>query len=233
MSNETTALSDAELIELDALLAAPNFDGNAMSVVELHGLFSALVSGPEEVERDKWQPFALGEDSKFASPEQQARIEELLTRYFDDTRRAFEAGDPRLILADATDEELAESYGAWAGAYLDGMELSDEEWFAHVADDEEGQFLADALWPIDVLSGLAQEEAEEDGLQWPPEGVTEEEVVTDARETLPESALALYRFWLAKRGPGTVQREAPKVGRNDACPCGSGKKFKQCCGAEG
>jgi preprotein translocase subunit SecA len=26
------------------------------------------------------------------------------------------------------------------------------------------------------------------------------------------------------------QREAPKVGRNDPCPCGSGKKFKQCHG---
>ena len=27
-----------------------------------------------------------------------------------------------------------------------------------------------------------------------------------------------------------VQRQAPKVGRNDACPCGSGKKYKKCCG---
>jgi hypothetical protein len=25
-------------------------------------------------------------------------------------------------------------------------------------------------------------------------------------------------------------REAPKVGRNDPCPCGSGKKYKKCCG---
>ena len=28
----------------------------------------------------------------------------------------------------------------------------------------------------------------------------------------------------------TVKRSAPKVGRNDPCPCGSGKKYKQCCG---
>ena len=28
-----------------------------------------------------------------------------------------------------------------------------------------------------------------------------------------------------------VVRDAPKVGRNDPCPCGSGKKFKKCCGA--
>lgn len=28
----------------------------------------------------------------------------------------------------------------------------------------------------------------------------------------------------------TVRREGPKVGRNDPCPCGSGKKHKKCCG---
>jgi preprotein translocase subunit SecA len=27
-----------------------------------------------------------------------------------------------------------------------------------------------------------------------------------------------------------IRREMPKVGRNDPCPCGSGKKFKNCCG---
>lgn len=30
--------------------------------------------------------------------------------------------------------------------------------------------------------------------------------------------------------PQPVHRDAPKVGRNDPCPCGSGKKFKNCCG---
>ena len=29
----------------------------------------------------------------------------------------------------------------------------------------------------------------------------------------------------------TVKREGQKVGRNDSCPCGSGKKYKKCCGA--
>lgn len=31
--------------------------------------------------------------------------------------------------------------------------------------------------------------------------------------------------------PQTVVRDSPKVGRNDACPCGSGKKYKKCCGS--
>ncbi len=37
------------------------------------------------------------------------------------------------------------------------------------------------------------------------------------------SGLGLY-------GTQPVRRETPKVGRNDPCPCGSGKKFKKCCG---
>ncbi len=38
---------------------------------------------------------------------------------------------------------------------------------------------------------------------------------------------------MAQRRQGdsvTVVRSVPKVGRNDPCPCGSGKKYKQCCG---
>jgi len=46
--------------------------------------------------------------------------------------------------------------------------------------------------------------------------------------------------WLAEhsvpevrvRAPDTVARLGPKVGRNDPCPCGSGKKYKKCCGAD-
>lgn len=31
-------------------------------------------------------------------------------------------------------------------------------------------------------------------------------------------------------GEATYVREEPKVGRNDPCPCGSGRKYKKCCG---
>ncbi len=32
-------------------------------------------------------------------------------------------------------------------------------------------------------------------------------------------------------GTGPMRRSTPKVGRNEPCPCGSGKKYKKCCGA--
>jgi len=32
-----------------------------------------------------------------------------------------------------------------------------------------------------------------------------------------------------KTGPKPFVNSSPKIGRNDACPCGSGKKYKKCC----
>lgn len=40
----------------------------------------------------------------------------------------------------------------------------------------------------------------------------------------------LYSGTIAPQGE-TVRRTEPKIGRNEPCPCGSGKKYKRCCGA--
>ncbi|NBC14099.1 MAG: hypothetical protein GVY09_12290, partial [Gammaproteobacteria bacterium] len=62
------------------------------------------------------------------------------------------------------------------------------------------------------------------------------------------SLMKIHAFWLERRqssrdprsiAPGAppprvqepVVRATAKVGRNDPCPCGSGKKYKKCCGA--
>jgi uncharacterized protein len=45
-----------------------------------------------------------------------------------------------------------------------------------------------------------------------------------------------YRYFRVQRQAGAsahtseLRRSTPKVGRNDPCPCGSGKKYKRCCG---
>ncbi len=47
----------------------------------------------------------------------------------------------------------------------------------------------------------------------------------DAEEGVPA-----YEGQLPAQEVTTYKRESPKVGRNDPCPCGSGKKYKKCCG---
>jgi len=55
-------------------------------------------------------------------------------------------------------------------------------------------------------------------------------------DELDACAAGLYDHWrdlrrtlAAEQGAATFKRETPKVGRNELCPCGSGKKYKKCC----
>jgi preprotein translocase subunit SecA len=57
-----------------------------------------------------------------------------------------------------------------------------------------------------------------------------------ARARTASPASGLLEQAMSEDGPPApklelpIKRELPKVGRNDPCPCGSGKKFKSCCG---
>jgi preprotein translocase subunit SecA len=66
-------------------------------------------------------------------------------------------------------------------------------------------------------------------------GVAENLQQPAAVPTAPEGAGEMQAAADQTQGEGaavkTIVREAAKVGRNDACPCGSGKKYKKCCGA--
>ena len=70
------------------------------------------------------------------------------------------------------------------------------------------------------------------------EGVVEFEAVYE-RDGLREEHHEKAKFkkengeWFFDDGhviPRTVVRASPKTGRNESCPCGSGKKYKHCCG---
>ena len=52
----------------------------------------------------------------------------------------------------------------------------------------------------------------------------------DLGEALYQMVESVFRLKDLNVPNEPVRREAPRVGRNDPCPCGSGKKFKQCCG---
>jgi uncharacterized protein len=55
----------------------------------------------------------------------------------------------------------------------------------------------------------------------------------DLMRALPEIALATKAYWQGRWHQllDTPVERTPKIGRNDPCPCGSGKKYKRCCGA--
>jgi hypothetical protein len=59
----------------------------------------------------------------------------------------------------------------------------------------------------------------------PPQVIAEEQLgamPNHAQSAQPDPPPAVHP-------PATIRRETPKIGRNDVCPCGSGRKFKRCC----
>jgi preprotein translocase subunit SecA len=61
----------------------------------------------------------------------------------------------------------------------------------------------------------------------------EEEQRRRQEEELEQARLSSASSGSGDEGPKTVRRDADKVGRNTLCPCGSGQKYKKCCGKLG
>jgi uncharacterized protein len=117
----------------------------------------------------------------------------------------------------------------WALGFMRAVNLRRLEWAPLIEDEYQGG----SVLPIALLSG----EVDPDWLARP---ATEKEQEKHA-ELMIAGCAGIYRYFLGSRGLAPadlrpaepVRRSGPKVGRNDPCPCGSGRKFKLCCGAGG
>ena len=238
MSNENTLqaqLDDAQLDRLEALLDEPALD-NAMRLDEIQGYLCAALAGPQAIAEDDWLIEILGSDQALVSEagQEAAALLRLFAKALEDQMAA---GDPVVLLLYPKDEseDSPSDYLPWCQAYLSGIDQADEDWFEALenANGEESEdevaYIDERIFPLMVLTGEAATAAKEHGEEW-PEGEELEEMENECEEQLPQAISDIYRFWAAKRGIETIRRDDPKVGRNDPCTCGSGKKFKQCCG---
>lgn len=210
-------LGDAELEHLASLLAQRPARDHAMRLDELQGLCVALAMGPDPEISNKWLKVALGEEERRETP---AELLLLLDRFRAVTEDALDDGTLRLRPRETRTGRV--DYSGWCRGFLAGVEISETDWFAAVDADE----LSELMFPIDVLADAlpAQERAAYKPNEW-------RKAVRDAEASLPDAVARLADYWSIVRAPPvTIRRDQPKVGRNDPCPCGSGKKFKQCHG---
>jgi uncharacterized protein len=62
----------------------------------------------------------------------------------------------------------------------------------------------------------------------------EADILDEIPDLIPVSVVGIHQFWqdhLARETRSAPPRRVAKPGRNDPCPCGSGRKHKRCCGA--
>lgn len=227
------ALSHAEMDTLEDFLSGPALEHRSMDLSMLEGFLSAIAIGPHTVMPSDWMPWVW--DAKqgtagpdFANIEQAQRITTLLLRFYNDVIRRFmnDAGafEP-LFWKDAV-------WGAaeWSEGFLAGTEFCDDEWCDLWGERPD---LLEPFLRLGTDEGLATFRDQEDAQMW--------------MEAIQPALLASHAFWLDFRlarpeglvydsvihgePSGPVRRVEPKVGRNDPCPCGSGRKFKKCCGS--
>jgi uncharacterized protein len=215
-----------ELIgELDTFLMSNQTPDDCMQLSDLDGFLTGVAIGPELIMPSEWLPAIWqGGEPEFKDVEQAERIMEIImARYneiihlLDDEPGAFEpilyeAPDGRMLAAD------------WAEGFMDAFGLRIDSWDA-MFEDEDCRFL---MGPI-----MAQLH-DKDGKPFIDGSLEEvQEIREECAESLPYAVKGMHDFWKARRQPANLAGgpTRKKVGRNDPCPCGSGRKFKRCCGA--
>ena len=193
---------------------------NTMRCDEVQGFMMALLSGPDALNPTNWLPEILGEESLFDAKER-TEIERLVMAMAADMRMKLN----EKILPDLwfyEDEAGNPDFYTWCNAYLYALDIVPTDWFEAVDQEE----FEDLFYPIMALGGIYDDEENGEVILH----LNEKELI-QLESDLPHVLLDIYWYWQAIiNKPQTVRREGEKVGRNDPCPCGSGKKYKACCG---
>ena len=211
---------EAARSRLMELLDAKSEAHNTMRCDEVQGFMMALLSGPDALNPTNWLPEILGEESLFDAKER-TEIERLVMAMATDMRMKLN----EKILPDLwfyEDEAGNPDFYTWCNAYLYALDIVPTDWFEAVDQEE----FEDLFYPIMALGGIYDDEENGEVILH-----LNEKELTQLESDLPHVLLDIYWYWQAIiNKPQTVRREGEKVGRNDPCPCGSGKKYKSCCG---
>ena len=236
----TPKLSDAEINELDTLLEAVPAPHEAVDAVMLDGYLAGVIVQPIQIEPEQWLPPIFGEaglpvpGQNGWTEAQHTRLLALIQRRKDEVLRGIlEEGwfDP--IVPQLEDEEgnlltgkdALEGLGYWSAGF---------EWA--LANFPQLEDLGAAGVP-DLLDSIWRHLPDQDETQREMTKALDQEHplrnLDEAIQALVFDVVDLAQVGIAERHKvTTVKHEQPKVGRNDPCPCGSGKKFKQCHGKD-
>jgi uncharacterized protein len=229
--NLNTELSDSEEQQLNVFLG--RVKGGAIPNIEaLDGFFAALACCPDLVMPSEYMEVLQRGSSEdgdldFETEEEALQFVELVNRHWNHVNRQLDSEEVYLPLV-LEDENGNFQANDWANGFLRGTELRRSIWADFIDEDKE----AGGMVPIWALAYEHHPDPEIRSFKEP--------ISVEQREKLLVGAAAgvmrMHRYFLADRNAysaptGTFIRSGPKTGRNEPCPCGSGKKYKKCCGA--
>ena len=193
---------------------------DTMCLESADGYLSALAVGPESVPPSNYLPAILGAGAEFDTPEHGTYIAELLERHLGSIEcEIAEDGTSEPFINFGVGEDLEGSL--WAQGCLTCIKHHDDAWRPLLSK----PYLVERL--VAPLIALLPGDDE------PGEEILTPEARSELIDTLPFVMHATWSFWHGAAHPllEFQPERRVKVGRNDPCPCGSGKKYKRCCGA--
>ena len=219
-------MSDAlskDLQDLDDFLLSEAVDDDAMLLSELDGFLAGVVVCPDLIKPSEWLPLVWGYEGASLESEQQAQtVMGLIMGHYNDIIGQLDRGGYRPIYDFDIDDEIL--WESWIGGFWRAVLLRPGDWLDHSATDDED--LQQAVFILTRLQELAAT---------PPADLEpleiDKELENLAPDLIPDAVETLHRARLARARPSAApaNQNRPKFGRNDPCPCGSGKKFKRCC----
>lgn len=222
-SSSNRALTEAELTRLGDFLKTCN---DAMNIEEVDGFFAALIAGPQVVLPSEYLPEVFGGDmsNAFAGLDEANQILGLLMRHWNAIAVTLNKGDVYVPMLLADDNGLCRG-NDWARGFMRGVEMSKADWAQLIVDEEYGGCMV----PVMML----HHEHDPDPELRP--GAISPEMRDEVIVQMAAGIVRAYRYFRLNRREATPDHVEPhgtpgKLGRNDPCPCGSGKKYKRCCG---
>lgn len=210
------------LRELEGFLVSGAVDEDAMLLSELDGFLAGLVVCPEMISPSEWMPLVWGEEAPvFDSQEQAQNIINLILYHYNDMIRQLDRGRYRPIYHISGDEVAF--WEIWIEGFWRALSLRPEAW-GSLAQNQDPD-LQQALFVLGRLTELAMKPGDFEAME------IDEELARLAPDLIPSYVEILHRARPARENPfaTSANQNKPKVGRNDPCPCGSGKKYKKCC----
>jgi uncharacterized protein len=207
-----------------------------LSFDEVRGFIVAVAGTPELVRPSEWWPEAFnGEMPKFESIEQaQPILQELMRIYISSVRGGHGLREEAPVFREETVSNLEEdaAVSRWSRGFIRGYSWLRDVWNEFIPEDLDKE-LGSILVVLSFFSsrGMAEELcAEMDGSKSLDEAAeTMREIFGDAMEEYVRLGRAIYEVRLEYERQS--EEVDAKVGRNEPCPCGSGIKYKRCCGA--
>ncbi|MGE0471604.1 MAG: UPF0149 family protein [Nitrospira sp.] len=243
MRERVPSFTGSQATLLANFLSSPKRPKDTLSYPQLAGFLFSLGNGPELIPPSEWIPLVFNDrEALYETKDEAEQVLQAMMALYNDCIRERTGGSVALppgceIRPWPMDNLSADApLSQWAQGFGMGYDYLAEVWDEYTPDELDEDFGA-LLMTLSFFTSLKlaevyhQETKGKGSLERFAQTVIE--IFPDAMREYAHLGRAIYQVRLEAGDLDLGPSNHTKIGRNDPCPCGSGRKFKKCCGLSG